>query len=224
VIRALALSIGQLTDPRIARIVWISIAGALLLSVLLVLAASWGLAALELTGNGWLDAAIDLLGGAASVLIAWALYPSVATMLAGFFLEDVTRAVEQRHYPALPEPNPQTLISGIASGLRLALLAIAINLIALPIYLLAPPISPIVFYALNGYLLGREYFDQIASRRLDRRQRQTIWLRYRGRLWSAGLLIAVIATIPLVNLIAPVIATEFMTHIFQDLRRREPRA
>jgi uncharacterized protein involved in cysteine biosynthesis len=34
--------------------------------------------------------------------------------------------------------------------------------------------------------------------------------------------IAGLFALPLVNLLAPVIATAFMVHIFQELRRREP--
>jgi uncharacterized protein involved in cysteine biosynthesis len=44
--------------------------------------------------------------------------------------------------------------------------------------------------------------------------------RFRGRLFLAGILIAVMMTIPLVNLFAPIVATGFMVHVFEDLKRR----
>jgi uncharacterized protein involved in cysteine biosynthesis len=36
----------------------------------------------------------------------------------------------------------------------------------------------------------------------------------------AGILIAVMMTIPIVNLFAPIVATGFMVHVFEDLKRR----
>lgn len=219
-IRALSLAFAQLTDPRISRLVWISIAGALLLSILLVVAASWMVAALQLTGIGWLDIAIDLLGGAASLFVAWLLYPSVVALLVGFLLEDVARAVELRHYTSLAAPPSHPMIDDVARGIRLALLTIIINIIAIPIYLFIPVISIFVFYTLNGYLFGREYFEQVAFRRADATVVRHLKHRYRGRLWVAGLWISLISTIPIINLIAPVIATAFMTHLFEDLHRR----
>ena len=45
--------------------------------------------------------------------------------------------------------------------------------------------------------------------------------RFRGRLFLAGILVAVMMTVPIVNLFAPIVATGFMVHIFERLRRRE---
>jgi uncharacterized protein involved in cysteine biosynthesis len=36
----------------------------------------------------------------------------------------------------------------------------------------------------------------------------------------AGAVITFLLTIPLVNLVTPIIATAFMLHVFEDLRRR----
>jgi uncharacterized protein involved in cysteine biosynthesis len=94
--------------------------------------------------------------------------------------------------------------------------------LALPVYLLAPGINVLLFLGLNGYLFGREYFEVVALRRLDvvgaRRMRQ----RFGARVFIGGVVIAALFALPLVNLVAPVIATAFMVHIFQELRRREP--
>jgi len=49
---------------------------------------------------------------------------------------------------------------------------------------------------------------------------QQLWQRYRARLWLGGAVIAAIATVPILNLIGPIVATAFMTHLFEDLRQR----
>jgi uncharacterized protein involved in cysteine biosynthesis len=78
----------------------------------------------------------------------------------------------------------------------------------------------LVFYALNGYLLGREYFELVALRRLDESSVRALRRSYQGSIFLSGALIAFITTIPLLNLAAPVVATAFMVHLFESLRRR----
>jgi uncharacterized protein involved in cysteine biosynthesis len=77
-----------------------------------------------------------------------------------------------------------------------------------------------VFYALNGYLLGREYFELVALRRLDESSTRALRKAYQGSIFLSGVMIAVLTSVPLVNLAAPVIATAFMVHLFESLRRR----
>jgi len=107
--------------------------------------------------------------------------------------------------------------------LRFALVVLALNLAALPLYLaalLVPPLYLFVFYGLNGYLLGREYFELVALRHMDPAAARTVFRRNRTSLSVAGAVIAVMLGIPLVNLLAPIVATAFMVHLFADMRRR----
>jgi uncharacterized protein involved in cysteine biosynthesis len=111
----------------------------------------------------------------------------------------------------------------LRSGLAFAAMTVAINLLALPFYLLLiflPPFNLILFYGVNGYLFGREYFEIVALRRQNPADAKRLRRRYRGRLFLAGILIAVMMTIPIVNLFAPIVATGFMVHVFEDLKRR----
>ena len=104
-------------------------------------------------------------------------------------------------------------------AVRFAALAVALNLLVLPLYLL-PGANIVLYLGLNGYLLGREYFDQVAQRRLDWRTISRLRRDNRARLWRGGVLIAALLTVPVLNLVAPVIATCFMVHLFEGLRRR----
>ena len=107
--------------------------------------------------------------------------------------------------------------------LRLAALTLVLNLLALPIYLLVPGINLFLFLALNGYLFGRGYFEVIALRRLDVGEARSVRSRFAGRIFLGGVVIAGLFALPLVNLVAPVIATAFMLHIFEALPRVESR-
>lgn len=70
----------------------------------------------------------------------------------------------------------------------------------------------------NGYLLGREYFDLVAVRWLDPAQAKVCYRNNLGRVWLGGMTIALMFVVPLFNLVAPVVATAFMVHLFQSLR------
>ena len=231
-VQGLFKAVGQLGDAELRRIVWRALALAVL-----VFAVLWGLSwwLLDWAGGGlvaWLGTegfwgglieGLVELGGLAAVLIAsFLLFPAAMGMTQGFFLEDAAGVVEGKHYPDLPEAHEQPILEGVRDALSLAATTIFLNVVILPVYLilsLIPPLNVIVFYALNGYLLGREYFEVVAVRRLTHDQVRTLRRRHRGRLTTAGVVITVMLTIPLVNLLAPVVATAFMVHVFERLRR-----
>jgi uncharacterized protein involved in cysteine biosynthesis len=175
---------------------------------------------LRLVDWGWLDSAIDVVGGLGAVFVAWLLFPVAATAIVGFYLEDVADAVDRRHYPQLPDARRQTVAEAIHSTVAFALVALGLNLLLLPFYALLlffPPAYFLLFYSVNGYLIGREYFEVVAFRRLHPATAKALRRAYTGRVFAAGALIAFLLTIPLVNLVVPVLATMFMVHIFNRL-------
>lgn len=230
---ALFRALGQLSDATFRAIVWRTLAIAVVVFLVLWGLSWWGLdwagtaLADDLSGEGFWNDAIEwlvALGGLAGVLVAsFLLFPAVMGLVMGEFLEDAANAVERRHYPDLPAAREQPLLEGLRDGLALAAITIALNIFALPVYLMlsiVPPLNVFVFYALNGYLLGREYFEIVAVRRLARDTVKQLRARHRGRLTLAGVVIAIMLTVPVLNLLAPVVATAFMVHVFEGLRRR----
>ncbi len=218
-ISALSKALSQFDDPRIRAVVWRS--AGLALVVLLALAVALYFLIGWLAGlTGWLDTLAEFATGIGVVVLAWLMFPAAIGLTIGLFLEEVADAVEDRHYPGLPRPRIQSIAEAIGGGLKFALVALALNLAALPFYLLliwVPFLSPALFYSLNGYLLGREYFEAVALRRLDARQTRALRRARSGRVFLAGVIIAFLLTVPFVNLVAPVIATAFMVHLFQGM-------
>lgn len=217
-LRALILSIRQLFDPAIRRVLVRCVLLALATFVLLVAAVGLGLGALDPTGLAWLDGTLAVLGSLGAVVLAWLLFPIVIVVSLGMFADELIEAVERRYYPDLPPPG-MGLAQSTWGAIRFATVALALNLLVLPLYLL-PGANVVLYLALNGYLLGREYFEQVAQRRLDWRAVAKLRRSARARLWWAGVLTAALLTVPVLNLIAPVIATCFMVHLFEGLRRR----
>jgi CysZ protein len=161
---------------------------------------------------------LDLTGGIAVAVLSWLLFPAVVTIVISFFLDRIAAAVEARDYPDNGPPRPAAIGEAAAATLRLMALTIFLNVLALPVYVLAPGLNFFVFLGLNGYLLGRTYFEVVALRRLDPMAARAVRRRFAGRVFLGGLAIAGLFAVPLVNLVAPVIATVLMVHLFEGLR------
>lgn len=143
----------------------------------------------------------------------------VASAFTGIFLEDVAAAVEARYYPHLPQVTPVPIRDQMRDTLSFLGVIVAVNLIALVLYFFVGPFAPLLFWAVNGFLLGREYFQLVAMRRLGREGAIAARKRHMPTIWLAGTLMAMPLSIPLVNLLIPVIGAATFTHIFHALER-----
>ena len=219
--RALSLAVADAFAER--KLLLLTVAGTVLLAIALWRGASVLIAALHVTGLHWLNLAIDVLGSVAALFIAWLIFPTMALLILGFFLDRVIASLESRHYPGLPAARAIGLHEAVMSAIRLALLALLLNLLALPLYLFFPVVNVVLFFALNGYLVGREYFEAVAYRRLDRDAVRAMWRRHRVRFVIAGAVVAFLLSVPVVNLAAPLIGVAFLLHLFEPLRRAMPR-
>ncbi|HEC90346.1 MAG TPA: hypothetical protein ENI55_01635 [Alphaproteobacteria bacterium] len=213
--QAFIKALSQLNDPAIRRPLWLGGALAGLVFMVLWALAGWLLTATTLFAWGWLEVAADLLGGTAVAMLTWFLFPGVVSGFAAFFLDGVARAVEARHYPGLPPAPGMRATDAIISGLRFLGISVLLNL-GLLLFLLVPPVFPFVFYSANGYLLGREYFELVAARRLGPAQARRVRKAHRGRLFFAGVGVTFLLTLPVLNLVAPVVATAAMVHLLQS--------
>ena len=216
---ALFRAVGALSEPPMRRVVALSLALAVLTFAVLWIAVAALLYHTTLFDWRLLNWLVDLLGGLAVLGLTWLLFPAAVTLIMGFYLERVAAAVEAVDYPDRGPPRPQPWGEIVGVTLRLALLTLLLNLLALPAYLLLPGLNIFLFLALNGYLFGRGYFEVVALRRLDAGEARAVRSRFAGRIFLCGVVIAGLFALPLVNLVAPVIATAFMLHIFEALPR-----
>ncbi len=207
-------TLAQLPTPPFQRVLWLSIAGSLATAAGLWFAINAILINTDFFGLAWLDAAVDFMGALAAVVLLVLLLPAFIGLIASLMLESICRAVEQRHYPHLPAPRSQSVTEAIVIGVRFAIILILLNILMLPL-IFFPPVYFVVGWALNGYLLGREYFELVACRRLNHAEIRATRRSHGLLTWLAGLAIAVIASIPIVNLLLPLFGTAFMLHTFE---------
>jgi uncharacterized protein involved in cysteine biosynthesis len=219
---AFAKGVSQLNDAATRKVLWLATAAAVAAFAALWAGVGYLLTATKFFDIGWLDVAVDLLGGLATLVLTWFLFPGVVAAVIGFFLEDIADAVEARHYPDLPAAKKLTLAGTVVTTLSYLAAALLLNLLTLA-FLVVPPVFPFVFYAVNGYLLSREFFELVALRRLAPDEARALRKARRWQLFFAGVTMAVLLTVPLVNLLAPVVATAAMVHLFEGWRRSPSR-
>lgn len=216
--RALSLALAQLFTAPILKVLGVCTALSLATFVAVWFGIDYALEAwfpstAESAWFGW-------LGGLATLVLAWFLFPVVASVYIALFLEHVCRVVEQRHYPELPKAPGISLAQslGVTVSYVLALLVANVLLLALVFF---PPAYAVAWFVVNGWLLGREYLELVALRRLSPTETRSLRLRRGGECLATGAGLAFLMTLPFVNLIVPVFATAVMVHRFHDWRRRD---
>ena len=221
----LCLAIEQLGDPRIRGVIIKAVMISAALFVGSMFAAGWLLSGLSVFGIGWIDSTVSFLGGGAAFVIGLFLFPAFTGIIISLMLEEIASAVEARHYPGLPPAREEPVIEMMGNAVRFAAVTVLLNLlvfiIVVPLMLVTIvmiPFIPFVFYALNGYLLGREYFEFAAVRRLDLPAGRTLRQYFKFRIFVCGIVIAVLMTIPLVNWLMPIVAVAYMVHLFEGVR------
>ena len=207
----------DLFDAPQRRAILLSLLGTIALIVALWFGVTVLLQLVRLTGIHWLDHIVGAAGSIGAIILAWALFPAFSAVVMSFFLNGVADAVEAKHYPGLPPQRRQSFGEILAVTLRLLVAAIVLNLLAL-LVIWWPIVNLVVYYGINGYLVGRNYFVLVALRRLDPAASAALWRANRGRLILAGAAIAFLLSLPFVNLVAPVWATAFLLHVFEGLR------
>ena len=219
-------SVAQFDDPKFRRVLWrgMGLTIALLIAACLLvnfginqlLSSAW---AANLIGDqSWLGALINIGGVLFTIALSiWLMVPVTSAIIA-LFLDEVAQAVEARHYPHLPKQTATKLQDQILVGIRFLGILLLANVGALILSMIVPLLAPFVFWATNGYLMGREYFQMAAMRRLPRAQAQELFQRHQGSIWTAGVLMAIPMSIPLVGLFIPILGAATFTHQFERLR------
>ena len=220
-------ALGQIGDPRFRRVLFIGI----ILTVALLIAATaaflgflqWTVgeeATLPLIGEvTWLKDLVTWSSLGVMLVLSVFLMVPVASAITSMFLDDVADAVEGRHYPHLPQSPRTPFTEALIDTLNFLGVLIVANVLALIVYAFLAPFALFIFWGLNGFLLGREYFTLAAMRRVGRAQAKVLRQKHFVTIWAAGILMAMPLSVPLINLVIPIIGAATFTHIYHRLER-----
>jgi len=155
------------------------------------------------------------------VVLALMLFPASFGIVVSIFMERIADIVERAYYPELGPARGIPIWTGIWTGLVFLVAVVALNLVMLPFYLVAlfvAGLGAVLFYAINGWLTARMYYEQVALRRLSPAEVKAWRSANTWALWLTGIVIVFLATIPVLNLIVPVLGTAAMVHVAQTLK------
>lgn len=227
ILRSFFAALGQIGDARFRRVLMLGLA----LTVALLVGATSGFVWLigSLTSDSmsvpwlgevtWLDDIISWGSFFLFFVLSIFLMMPVASAITSMFLDEVAAAVEDRHYPHLPPTIQVSFGDALVDTVNFLGVLVAANLLALILYILFPPAAIFVFWGLNGFLLGREYFMLAAMRRLGRARAKELRSAHTGTIWLAGTLMAIPLSIPLVNLLIPIIGAATFTHLYHNITK-----
>ncbi|MGJ8547123.1 MAG: EI24 domain-containing protein [Sulfitobacter sp.] len=222
---AFGLALSQMTDPRFIRVLLTGVGATLGLLI--------GFGLLLFHGTGWLVgdtitlpwlgemqwAASALSWGALLLLMLLSVFlmVPVASAITSLFLDDVADAVEGEHYPHLPQAPRLPFSEALRDTFVFLGVIIGVNLLALILYVIFAPFALFIFWAVNGFLLGREYFTLAAARRVGREGARKLRRKHFGTIWLAGVLMAMPLSVPLFNLLVPILGAATFTHLYHLL-------
>lgn len=222
----------QIGDPRFRRVLFkgIGLTFVLLIAVYtaFLMFLSWigaGQTVQELLGNvSWVGDLVTFASFFLMIALSVFLMIPVASAITSLFLDEVADAVEDKHYPELPDVPGVSFAEGLKDSVNFLGVLIAANIFALILYVFFPPFSLFIFWGLNGFLLGREYFQMIAMRRVGRSEAKKLRKKHLGVIWLAGTLMAMPLVVPLLNLVIPILGAATFTHLYHQLEPSRQRA
>ncbi len=228
ILHSFSLALGQLGDLRFRRVLLLGLALTILLLVLASAGFAWLIgalvgddASLPLIGEvNWLNDLASWTSVLVMLVLSAFLMVPVASAITSMFLDQVAQAVEDKHYPGLPKVPGVPFGDGLRDTVNFLGVLIGANILALVLYIIFSPLAPLIFWALNGFLLGREYFMLAAMRRIGRARAKQLRAKYSMTIWMAGTLMAIPLSIPLINLVIPILGAATFTHIFHQAQAR----
>lgn len=166
----------------------------------------------------WASTALSFLSGVGLFIGLAFLVTPVSFVVAGFFFDELAETVEQEIAPGEAPGRPLSLSGALWLSVKFAAVSLAVNLLAL-LLLLLPGLNAAAFFGANAYLSGRGYFELAASRYLSFAEVRRLRRLNALRLFAAGLVIAAMLAVPVLNLLTPLFAAAFMVRIARSIMR-----
>jgi hypothetical protein len=125
-------------------------------------------------------------------------------ILGMFGMGEMVELVAAQSFPTLERRRGGGVVGSIANGIATLIGMAAMAIVTLPLWLLAPlwPLIPLVIFAWANQRLLR--YDALAEH-ADRQEMRQIFRQRRKHLYLFGLLMALIAYVPVIGFVAPVL-------------------
>ena len=164
----------------------------------------------------WADRLVEVGTGLALLFAFFFLLSPFTAAFAGLVLDQFAEMVEERHYPWDPRGTPLPAGRAILMALQFFIVVLLVNLAVLPMVFFG--FGAFVLVAANAYLIGREYFEMVATRHMPVEEAKILRKENSPTVFVAALLPAAMSVVPFVNLVVPLFSTAYFTHLFKSVQ------
>ncbi|MDQ0315209.1 sulfate transporter family protein [Amorphus orientalis] len=169
---------------------------------------------------GWMETVLSVLTGIGMVFGLAILAAPVSAAVAGLFQDEIAGTVERLDYAGDRPGTDVPMMRGLWHTVKFTGVVILGNILAL-LLLLVPVVNIAAFFLVNGYLLGREYFEAASMRFRSEAETKRLRQQHSFQIFLAGLIIAGVLAVPILNLVTPIFATAFMVHLHKRIAAGE---
>ena len=213
-------SILDLLEPDIRTILFKTVILSLF-SIIMIVYMCWTLFNTHQVFDIWLLGPIlSWAWGLLALIFGALLLPPITIIIGSIYSDSIVDHIEKKYYPSRLGMRQIKLSELGFSISKNYCITIIVNILLAPVYLIGtffPIISFLIFYSVNGYLIGKELFETVASRHLEMKDRYLLKKQNNNKVIVGGIIMVGISTIPILNLIAAVLGIVFMTHFFHSL-------
>ena len=213
-------SILDLLEPDIRTILFKTVILSLF-SIIMIVYMCWTLFNTHQVFDIWLLGPIlSWAWGLLALIFGALLLPPITIIIGSIYSDTIVDHIEKKYYPSRLGMRQIKLSELGFSISKNFCITIIVNILLAPVYLIGtffPIISFLIFYSVNGYLIGKELFETVASRHLEMKDRYLLKKQNNNKVIIGGIIMVGISTIPILNLIAAVLGIVFMTHFFHSL-------
>ena len=220
-------SILDLLEPDIRTILFKTVILSLF-SIIIIVYMCWTLFNTHQVFDIWLLGPIlSWAWGLLALIFGALLLPPITIIIGSIYSDSIVDHIEKKYYPSRLGMRQIKLSELGFSISKNFCITIIVNILLAPVYIIGtffPIISFLIFYSVNGYLIGKELFETVASRHLEMKDRYLLKKQNNSKVIIGGIIMVGISTIPILNLIAAVLGIVFMTHFFHSLALKTEKA
>jgi len=164
---------------------------------------------------------LDKISGVGAMFITYFLFPVIFPLISYLFQDFITSKLNKKYNDTPPKGRyPISYI--IMFAIKFAVISVILNLLLLPLYFI-PVIGLLIYFILNSYLLGKEYYQLCAYTLLEKEEIDRFRTHYRNKILLAGMVMSALFLTPIVNIFAPILGVIYSWFYIQKLNKKFPK-
>lgn len=205
-------------SSRTRKLLWFTAGVTLLIFILLFVGFSFLITNVQFFDKPWMENLFRIFGYLIFFVLSLVMFPAVATFVAGLFIDSVVDRLTSSANRSKLRNVP--LAESVKSSGILAIKGVAVTSLLIPVtavFSFIPLVNLVpvaLYYVFNGRILAQEYYSAVALRYMNASDSKQEFNKNKKYWEKAGIIISFLMTIPVVNIISPLVAMAFMRRLF----------